>query len=87
MLQLSPVQINNLYVVTIYNCDVMFVRLFVCPFVCLSVRGGGGGGGGGAGGGGGVRGGWGEIFQCGGLSCVAAGSQVSFGTDDIFSQC
>ena len=27
------------------------------------------------------------IFQCGGLSCVAAGSQVSFGTDDIFSQC
>ena len=42
------------------------------------MRGGGRGGGGAQGGGGG-----GEIFQCGGLSCVAAGSQVSFGTDDI----
>ena len=64
-----------------------------------TVRGGGGGAGkgagGGGGGGGGAQGGWGggggggggEIFQCGGLSCVAAGSQVSFGTDDIFSQC
>ena len=31
--------------------------------------------------------GGGGIFQCGGLSCVAAGSQISFGTDDIFSQC
>ena len=57
----------------------------------VAVRAGGGGGGvGGVGGGGGRSGGGrggGEIFQCGGLSCVAAGSQVSFGTDDIFSQC
>ena len=44
-------------------------------------------GGGGGGGGGGGAGGAGGIFLCGGLSCVATGSQVSFGTDDIFSQC
>ena len=62
----------------------------MCVWVC-----GGRGGGGGLGGGGvcpvwllsGREGGGGVIFQCGGLSCVAAGSQVSFGTDDIFSQC
>ena len=40
--------------------------------VCVCMWGEGGGGGG---------------YQCGGLLCVAAGSQVSFGTDDIFSQC
>ena len=53
----------------------------VCPVWLLSGRGEGGGAHGGGGGGGG------GIFQCGGLSCVAAGSQISFGTDDIFSQC
>ena len=68
---------------------------------CMCVCGGGGGGGGGGGrewGGVGGGGGGGSVVavRAGGggggdfpvwWSCVAAGSQVSFGADDIFSQC
>ena len=63
----------------------MILVLGVCVWLLSGEGGGGGGGGGGEGGGEGEGGG--GVFQCGGLSCVAAGSQVSFGTDDIFSQC